>query len=28
MREGMAQTADRPGSGVEFDEQAVQRYLA
>ena len=28
VREGMAWPAQRAGSGVEFDEEAVQRYLA
>jgi len=28
VREGMAHPSTRPGSGVEFDEEAVQRYLA
>jgi mandelate racemase len=28
VRNGIAYASDRPGSGVEFDEQAVQRYLA
>ena len=27
VRDGMAYTSDRPGSGVEFNEEAVQRYL-
>lgn len=28
VRDGMAYPSDRPGSGVEFNEEAVQRYLA
>ena len=28
VRDGMAYTSDRPGSGIEFDDEAVQRYLA
>jgi mandelate racemase len=27
VREGMAYTSERPGSGIEFNEAAVQRYL-
>jgi mandelate racemase len=28
VRDGMAYASDRPGSGIEFNEEAVQRYLA
>jgi mandelate racemase len=28
VQDGMAQVSQRPGSGVEFNEEAVQRYLA
>ena len=28
VRDGMAWPSERPGSGIEFDEEAVQRYLA
>ncbi|CAN7481542.1 mandelate racemase [Variovorax sp. LjRoot290] len=27
VRDGMAYTSERPGSGMEFNEEAVQRYL-
>ena len=28
IEQGMAQVSDAPGSGIEFDEAAVQRYTA